>query len=423
MTAAAFGYREGALHCEDVPLPAVAADHGTPAYVYSAASLREACRAFAKAFSRLDPLVNFAVKANSNIAVLSTLGEMGLGFDIVSLGELRKVALAGGDPGKVVFSGVGKGAEEIEEALAGGIRFLGVESAAELETALGIAAAHGTVAPLAVRLNPDIDADTHPHISTGLRENKFGVPFEDALGLARRIDGSPHGRLVAVSCHIGSQVHDVGALGDAAREVRRLLERLAADGIAPGIVDMGGGFGVDYGDPSGGIDLGACAGVFLDVFGVGEGSPRLMLEPGRILAARCGALLTRVRYVKRAGVRVFAIVDAAMNDLARPALYGARHRIVPVDEGRAPAAGAPAVDVVGPVCESADFLGKGLPLGVGQGDLLAVLDVGAYGMVMASNYNERPRACEVMVDGGRARVVRRRETYAEMFAAETEPQG
>jgi len=414
--AGAWSYRDGALHCEDASLEEIAERFGTPAYVYSEGSMERSCRDFFGAFSELGPQVNYAVKANSNLSILSAMARWGLGFDIVSVGELLKVEMAGGDPGKVVFSGVGKGRDEMELALEKGICFFSVESRSELDLLLEVGAAHGARVPLCVRVNPDVDPRTHPYISTGLRSNKFGVPAGEAMGLVRRIAESAAGRLTAVSCHIGSQVLDVDAMRECARLMASFCGRVEAEGLALDYVDLGGGFGIDYADPGRQLDLEGCMRAFeAELAGVGA---KLMLEPGRLLVARAGALLTRVRYVKRGEERDFAVVDAGMNDLIRPALYGARHRVLPVREGAPAAAGARRIDVVGPVCESADFLAQDAGVAPEEGDLLSVMDAGAYSMAMASNYNDRPRACEVMVRGSDARIVRARETYGQMFAPE-----
>ncbi len=413
-----WSYRQGVFHCEDVSLEELAIRHGTPAYVYSSASIRRACVGFLDMFSPLNPQVNFAVKANPSIAVLKLIAESGLGFDIVSLGELHRVELAGGDLAKVVFSGVGKGVEEMEVALEKSIQLLCVESASELEKILQVGKAHGVDVPLSIRVNPDIDPDTHPYIATGIRSSKFGVPVEEALTLSRRIADSDVGSLKGISCHIGSQIFDVNALREAAVETADLAQHLMSEGFPIHTVDLGGGFGINYENEDGGVDLESCFKAYRDVLS-GRDGLQLMLEPGRILTARSGVLLTRVRYVKDNLDRKFAVVDAAMNDLLRPALYGARHRISPILEDRLSKGKGYSVDVVGPVCESADFLSKECEVDARTEDVLAVRDVGAYGMAMASNYNERPRPCEIMVSGSGSQVVRRRETYEDLVRAET----
>jgi diaminopimelate decarboxylase len=408
-----FQYRDGELHVEDVPLREIAADYGTPCYVYSRATLERHWHAFDDAFDAHPHLVCFAVKANSNLAVLNVLARLGSGFDIVSVGELERVLAAGGDPGRILFSGVGKQAHEMRRALEVGIRCFNVESAAELERLDAVAAELGTTAPVALRVNPDVDAQTHPYISTGLRENKFGVAIDEAPALYRRAQDLPHIRVSGVDCHIGSQLTQLGPFLDALDRVLLLVERLGADGIALDHLDLGGGLGVRYRDetPPEPADYAAA---LLEKLG---GSPfEVFIEPGRAIAANAGVLLTRVEYIKHSEAKNFAVVDAAMNDLIRPSLYQAWQSIVTVEE--APA-GTPGVyDLVGPICETGDFLGKQRELTLREGSLLAVRSAGAYGFTMASNYNTRARAAELMVDGTQVHLARRRETLAELFAGE-----
>lgn len=408
-----FQYRDGELHVEDVPLREIAADYGTPCYVYSRATLERHWHAFDDAFDAHPHLVCFAVKANSNLAVLNVLARLGSGFDIVSVGELERVLAAGGDPGRILFSGVGKQAHEMRRALEVGIRCFNVESAAELERLDAVAAELGTTAPVALRVNPDVDAQTHPYISTGLRENKFGVAIDEAPALYRRAQDLPHIRVSGVDCHIGSQLTQLGPFLDALDRVLLLVERLGADGIALDHLDLGGGLGVRYRDetPPEPADYAAALLEKLD------GSPfEIFIEPGRAIAANAGVLLTRVEYIKHSEAKNFAVVDAAMNDLIRPSLYQAWQSIVTVEE--APA-GTPGVyDLVGPICETGDFLGKQRELTLREGSLLAVRSAGAYGFTMASNYNTRARAAELMVDGTQVHLARRRETLAELFAGE-----
>ena len=408
-----FQYRDGELHVEDVPLREIAADYGTPCYVYSRATLERHWHAFDDAFDAHPHLVCFAVKANSNLAVLNVLARLGSGFDIVSLGELERVLAAGGDPGRILFSGVGKQAHEMRRALEVGIRCFNVESAAELERLDAVAAELGTMAPVALRVNPDVDAQTHPYISTGLRENKFGVAIDEAPALYRRAQDLPHIRVSGVDCHIGSQLTQLGPFLDALDRVLLLVERLGTDGIALDHLDLGGGLGVRYRDetPPEPADYAAA---LLEKLG---GSPfEVFIEPGRAIAANAGVLLTRVEYIKHSEAKNFAVVDAAMNDLIRPSLYQAWQSIVTVEE--APA-GTPGVyDLVGPICETGDFLGKQRELTLREGSLLAVRSAGAYGFTMASNYNTRARAAELMVDGTQVHLARRRETLAELFAGE-----
>lgn len=408
-----FRYRDGELYAEDVALREIAADHGTPCYVYSRATLERHWHAFDDAFGEHPHLVCFAVKANSNIAVLNVLARLGSGFDIVSVGELERVLAAGGDPGRVVFSGVGKQAHEMRRALEVGIRCFNVESAAELERLDAVAAALGATAPVALRVNPDVDAQTHPYISTGLRENKFGVAIEGAEALYRRALTLPHIRISGVDCHIGSQLTQLAPFLDALDRVMRLVERLQDDGIAIDHVDLGGGLGVRYQDetPPEPADYARAL-----LQRLGDRPFEVLIEPGRAIAANAGVLLTRVEYLKHTETKDFAVIDAAMNDLIRPSLYQAWQAIVAVDEHPS---GAPGVyDLVGPICETGDFLGKGRPLTLREGSLLAVRSAGAYGFTMASNYNTRPRAAELMVDGEQVHLVRRRETLSELFASE-----
>lgn len=413
----AFAIRGGKLHAEDVALDAIAEQHGTPCYVYSRAALTAAYddyRAALHAHGRAGAAtVCYAVKANSNLAVLNVFARLGAGFDIVSGGELARVLAAGGDAGKVVFSGVGKSRDEIRAALAAGIRCFNVESPAELEQLDAVAGSLGKRAPIAFRVNPDVDPKTHPYISTGLKTSKFGVAYADALALYRRARSLANVDVRGIDCHIGSQLLDPAPAAEAAEKVLALVDTLAADGIVLDHIDIGGGMGIRYRD-----EPALSAADYLEpALKVLDGrKEHVLLEPGRSLVGNAGLLLTRVAVLKHAEERNFAVVDAAMNDLARPALYDAWHDIVAV----APHDGSPtAYDIVGPVCESGDFLGHGRELALRQGDLLAVMSAGAYGMAMSSNYNARPRAAEVMVDGDRVHVVRRREQTAELFALES----
>ena len=408
-----FHYRHGELHVEDVPLREIAADYGTPCYVYSRATLERHWHAFDDAFDGHPHLVCFAVKANSNLAVLNVLARLGSGFDIVSVGELERVLAAGGDPGRILFSGVGKQAHEMRRALQVDIRCFNVESAAELERLDAVAAELGTTAPVALRVNPDVDAQTHPYISTGLRENKFGVAIDEAPALYRRAQDLPHIRVSGVDCHIGSQLTQLGPFLDALDRVLLLVERLGADGIALDHLDLGGGLGVRYRDETP-PEPGDYAAALLEK--LGDSPCEIFIEPGRAISANAGILLTRVEYLKHSEAKDFAVVDAAMNDLIRPSLYQAWQSIVTVEESPA---GTPGVyDLVGPICETGDFLGKQRELTLREGSLLAVRSAGAYGFTMASNYNTRARAAELMVDGKRVHVARRRETVAELFAGE-----
>ncbi|XKE45693.1 diaminopimelate decarboxylase [Halomonas organivorans] len=412
-----FDYRDGVLHAEDVPLPRLAEEFGTPCYVYSKATLARHFRAYTEALGGHPHLICYAVKANSNLAVLNLLARLGAGFDIVSVGELERVLVAGGDPAKVVFSGVAKEENELERALSMGIKCFNVESRAELERLEAVARGMDKVAPVSLRVNPDVDAGTHPYISTGLKDNKFGIPVDEAREVYRQAAAMEHVRVVGLDCHIGSQLTDTAPFLDALDRLLVLLERLAEDGIAIEHLDLGGGLGVTYRDerPPEPFDY---ATALLERLSRWPGSERLTLlfEPGRSIAANAGVLLTRVEFLKPGETRNFAIVDAAMNDLIRPSLYQAWQAILPVDTTQARETGT--YDVVGPVCETGDFLGKDRELAIAAGDLLAVRSAGAYGFVMASNYNSRPRPPEVMVDGDRCHLVRRRERLEELWAGE-----
>jgi diaminopimelate decarboxylase len=409
----AFVARNGELHAEGVPLSRIADRHGTPCFVYSRAALESNFRAFDDALRGIPHLVCYAMKANSNLAVLNLFARLGSGFDIVSGGELARVIAAGGDPRKAVFSGVGKTADEIRAALSAGIHCFNVESESELLLLAATAAATGARAPVSFRVNPDVDPRTHPYISTGLKESKFGVAFDAALPLYRRAARMPSIAIRGVDIHIGSQITELAPYREAAGKVLALVDQLAAEGIALDHVDLGGGLGIRYRDESP-VALADYAAMLAALFrGRRE---TLILEPGRRLVGDAGALLTRVTHLKRGGARDFAIVDAAMNDLLRPALYDAWH---PVDAVRPRSGAARRWQVVGPVCESADFLARDRELALEQGDLLVVGAAGAYAMAMSSNYNSRPRACEVIVDGDTVHVVRRRERIAELFAGES----
>lgn len=409
-----FTYRAGVLCAEHVSLESVAERFGTPCYVYSRAAVESAYAEFSRALAGRTALVCYSVKANSNLAILALLARLGAGFDIVSGGELLRVLAAGGDPRKTVFSGVGKSIAEIELALAKNILCLNVESEAEMERVDAVARRLGRRAPVAFRVNPDIDARTHPYISTGLRENKFGVAYDDAERLYRRAASLPGIDLVGVGCHIGSQLTRSAPYAEAAARIVALADRLAVAGIALRHIDLGGGIGIRYQD-----EAPEPIASFLDgALGLVAGrSETLIVDPGRAIVGNAGLLLTRVEYVKPGDAKSFLVVDAAMNDLLRPALYGAWHEVRTV---RGPESGAQTrvYDIVGPVCESADFLAKERRLAAGPGDLLAIMSAGAYGAVMSSNYNSRPRAAEVLAEGATCRLVRRRETIDELFAHE-----
>ncbi|TQV63355.1 MAG: diaminopimelate decarboxylase [Halothiobacillaceae bacterium] len=408
----AFPRRDGVLHAEGVSLAAIAAAHGTPTYVYSRAAIESNFRAYDTAFGAHPHLVCFAVKSNSNLAVLNLLARLGAGFDIVSGGELERVLAAGGEAGKVVFSGVGKSRMEMARALEVGIRCFNVESLPELERLNEVAQACGRRAPVSLRVNPDVDAKTHPYISTGLKENKFGIAIEDAEAAYLRAAVMPGLEVVGVDCHIGSQLTELRPFLDALERVLALVEKLAKQGVKLHHLDLGGGLGIRYRDeippaPEALIHalMGRLAGMDYEI----------IVEPGRSIVGNAGVLLTRVEMLKHSPHKDFAVIDAAMNDLMRPALYGSWMDIQPV----APREGEPReYDVVGPVCETGDFLGKGRALALDEGDLLAVMGAGAYGFTMSSNYNTRPRAAEVMVDGESMRLVREREQLPELWRGE-----
>ncbi|MGF1527834.1 MAG: diaminopimelate decarboxylase [Candidatus Competibacterales bacterium] len=412
-----FAQRDGQLAAENVPLTAIAEAVGTPCYVYSKAALENHWRAFDGAFGPHPHLVCYAVKANGNLGVLSVLARLGSGFDIVSQGELERVLAAGGDPDQVVFSGVGKTRDEIQRALEVGIRCFNAESKAELERIDEVARAMGKVAPVSLRVNPDVDAETHPYIATGLKENKFGIDIPSALAIYRWAAHRPSLRVCGVDCHIGSQLLSLTPFLAALERVLALVAELETSGISLEHIDVGGGLGIAYRDEESPPDPGAQVRALCQALqGAGQAQLEVWLEPGRAISGPAGVLLTRVEYLKENPAKRFAVVDAAMNDLLRPALYGAYQRI----EAVVPRPGeALTYDVVGPVCETGDFLGKDRPLCLAVGDLLAVRDAGAYGFAMSSNYNTRPRAPEVLVDGDRFHVVRRRETIAQLLADES----
>ena len=412
-----FAYRNGVLCAEQVSLADIARRFGTPCYVYSRAAIETAYREYARALHGRDSLVCYSVKANSNLAVLAVLARLGAGFDIVSGGELARVLAAGGDPRKTLFSGVGKTEAEIQLALEKDILCLNLESESELARVEKVARRLGRRAPVAFRVNPDIDARTHPYISTGLRENKFGVAYDDAERLYAQAARLPHIEIVGIGCHIGSQLTSAAPFVDAAGRVAALADRLARAGIALRHIDIGGGIGIRYRDEN--LEP---IGAFLDgALGMLAGRKEsLIVDPGRSIVGNAGLLLTRVELVKPGDPRSFVVVDAAMNDLVRPALYGAWHEVRPVSEPE-PSAPQAVYDVVGPVCESGDFLAKDRRLATREGDLLALMSAGAYGMAMSSNYNSRPRAAEVLVEGSEAHLVREREAVAQLFALERIP--
>ena len=409
----AFSYRSRVLHAEAIPLPDIAQRFGTPCFVYSRAEIEANYRAFARALAGHGGLVCYSVKANSNLAVLAVLARLGAGFDIVSGGELARVRAAGGDARKVVFSGVGKSRAEIEQALRARILCLNLESEEELDRVAGIASRLKTRAPVAFRVNPDIDAQTHPYISTGLRSTKFGVPYGRAARLYREAARLRSIEIVGLGCHIGSQMRSPAPLAAAMRRIASLAGTLQAQGIALRHIDIGGGIGIRYRNERI-VPIGRFVAHCLRA--LGNRTEQVIFDPGRSIVGNAGVLLTRVEYVKATGAKKFLIVDAAMNDLIRPALYDAWHDVVPA---RKKAGKARVYDIVGPVCESADFLARRRPLVASSGDVLAILSAGAYGMVQSSNYNSRPRAAEVLVDRGRAHLVRARERVGQLFASES----
>jgi diaminopimelate decarboxylase len=404
--------KDGRLFLEEVSLEELARQYGTPLYVYSRTALNEAYRSYEQALSGLPHLICYAVKANSSLAILQHFASLGAGFDIVSGGELARVLAAGGAAGKVVFSGVGKTEPEMCMALEAGIRCFNVESESELDRLNRVAGELGKRAPVSFRVNPDVDPKTHPYISTGLKQNKFGVPIEQAMGLYRRASEMPNVEIHGVDCHIGSQLTDLSPIADALDRVLSLVDNLASAGIKLRHVDIGGGIGIRYQDETP-PDMAKYREILHSRFGGRD--VEVMVEPGRSLVGEAGVLLTRIVYIKPGEDKTFVIVDAAMNDLMRPALYDAFHDIVPVVESQARPLDC---DVVGPVCETGDFIGLGRHLAVEEGGLLAILSAGAYGMSMSSNYNSRPRAAEVLVSKNEIRLVRERETVEGLMAGE-----
>lgn len=408
-----FEYRNGQLCCEEVALNRIAEEFGTPTYVYSRDALERAYLAYAEALEGHPSLVCYAVKANSNLAVLNVLARLGAGFDIVSVGELERVLHAGGDASKVVFSGVGKQPHEIERALEVGIRCFNIESEAELERVNQVAGEQGQVAAISFRVNPDVDAGTHPYISTGLKENKFGIAIDDAPRIYSRAAAMEHVDVVGMDCHIGSQLTEVRPFLDALDRVLLLVDKLAGQGIAIKHLDLGGGLGVCYTDEKPPTPQEYISAVLEKLEGR---NLELIFEPGRSIAANAGVMLTRVEFLKPTEEKNFAIIDGAMNDLIRPSLYSAYQEIIPVNLRETGETSS--WDLVGPVCETGDFLGKDRELNIEAGDLLAVCSAGAYGFVMASNYNSRGRPAEVMVDDNQSYLIRKRETLSDLVRGE-----
>ncbi|MDO8895431.1 MAG: diaminopimelate decarboxylase [Nitrosomonas sp.] len=407
-----FIYHGNELYVESVPLKQIAEEFGTPCYVYSRSALTQAYQEFDSAFANRDHLICYAVKANSNIAILNLLAQLGSGFDIVSGGELLRVIKAGGDPKKIVFSGVGKNIDEMRMALEANILCFNVESEAELIVLNQIAKDMGTIAPVSLRVNPNVDAKTHPYISTGLQENKFGIPANEAEEIYRSAHQYAHIRFTGLDCHIGSQLTALEPFMQASNKMLTLLDTLQSQGLEITHLDLGGGLGIRYTNetpPSIKDYVSALCACTQQV------KQRLLIEPGRSLVGNSGILLTRIEYLKHTPARNFAIVDAAMNDLMRPALYDAYHEILPVIRNKEEIRN---YQVVGPVCETGDFLGHDRKLGLINGDLLAIMSAGAYGMSMSSNYNTRPRAAEIMVDKNTIHIIRQRETIDQLIATE-----
>lgn len=413
MTMEFFTYRENQLYAEDLAVQQLAQEFGTPLYVYSRASLEERYQAYAEPLAGRPHLICYAVKANSNLGVLNVLARLGAGFDIVSAGELERVLAAGGDPARVVFSGVGKQTDEIRRALTVGIKCFNVESIPELLRIEAVAEEMGQVAPISIRVNPDVDPKTHPYISTGLKANKFGIAFELAREVYQQASSLQHLKVIGVDCHIGSQITQLSPFLDALDRILLLVDQLKEDGIEIRHLDLGGGLGVRYQD-----ETPPSPAEYVEALleKLGDREFELIFEPGRAIAANAGILLTRVEYLKEGEEKNFAIVDAAMNDLLRPALYDAWQGIIPAsikEDGS-----NKTWDIVGPVCETGDFLGKDRELNLTAGDLLAVTSAGAYGFAMASNYNSRNRPAEVIVDGAECHLVRQRESYEQQMAGE-----
>lgn len=408
-----FIYRDQQLFAEDVAIADIVEQYGSPCYVYSRATLEQHWHAFDQAFADHAHLICYAVKANSNIALLNVLARLGSGFDIVSIGELKRVLAAGGDPEKIVFSGVGKRKDEIYVALKTGIRCFNIEVSAELDRINDIAGQLGCIAPVSFRVNPDVDAQTHPYISTGLKENKFGIDIKTALTEYQRAAQMPNIKIIGVDCHIGSQLTDTKPFLDALERILHLVEQLKAHDINLHHLDLGGGLGICYQDEKPPAPEEYVQQILRQL---GNTDYEIFLEPGRAIAGNAGILVTKVEYLKPTTNKNFAIVDAAMNDLIRPSLYSAWQNIIPVNTNSS--AEEKTWDIVGPVCETGDFLGKQRVLKLNPGDILAVRSSGAYGFAMSSNYNSRPRPTEVMVDGDQIHLIREREPLAHLWAGE-----
>jgi len=406
-----FSYKNQILQAESVAITDLMETYGSPLYVYSQTDIENNWREFDAAFGSHPHLVCYAVKANSNLAVLNTLAKIGAGFDIVSEGELERVLAAGGQANRCVFSGVAKTAREIKRALEVGVRCFNVESASELDRIESVAQSLNTQAPISIRINPNVDAKTHPYISTGLKENKFGVDIDDAINLYQQANNSKYLNVQGLDCHIGSQLTEVSPFLDALDKVLELVDQLNQQGIAIAHLDLGGGVGIRYDDEQT-IDIKA----YVEAMIAKVGNIEIILEPGRSIVGNAGVFITKVEFLKQNSDHSFAIIDGAMNDLLRPSFYNAYHQVLPVDEN---ANGIQASwDLVGPICETGDFLAKGRELSLSQGDYLALMSAGAYGFTMSSNYNSRPRVAEVMVSGNQHNLVRERETIQDLFNKE-----
>lgn len=410
----AFNYRNNQLFAENIAVRDIAEQYGTPCYIYSRATLERHWLAFDQAFEDHPHLICYAVKANSNIALLNLLARLGSGFDIVSIGELQRVLVAGGDPKKIVFSGVGKREDEIQAALKAGIRCFNIEVNEELDRINRIAATMNCIAPVSFRVNPDVDAQTHPYISTGLKENKFGIEIGQAIEQYRRAVAMPNIEIAGIDCHIGSQLTETGPFLDALDRILALVETLGNEGIELHHLDLGGGLGIRYQDetPPAPVEY-----IQALLHRLGDRKFEILLEPGRAISGNAGILVTKVEYLKPTAAKNFAIVDAAMNDLIRPSLYSAWQEIIPVQQANESKDLKP-WDIVGPVCETGDFLGKNRELSIKENDLLAVRSSGAYGFTMSGNYNSRPRAAELLVDDKTLHVIRQRETLEQLWQGE-----
>jgi diaminopimelate decarboxylase len=406
-----FSYKNQILHAESVSITDLMETYGSPLYVYSQTDIENNWREFDQAFGSHPHLVCYAVKANSNLAVLNTLAKIGAGFDIVSEGELERVLAAGGQANRCVFSGVAKTAREIKRALEVGVRCFNVESASELDRIESVAQSLNTQAPISIRVNPNVDAKTHPYISTGLKENKFGVDIDDAINLYQQANNSEYLNVQGLDCHIGSQLTEVSPFLDALDKVLELVDQLNQQDITITHLDLGGGVGIKYDDEQT-IDIKS----YIEAMIAKVGNIEIILEPGRAIVGNSGVFITKVEFLKQNSEHSFAIIDGAMNDLLRPSFYNAYHQVLPVDEN---ANGIQASwDLVGPICETGDFLAKGRELSLSQGDYLALMSAGAYGFTMSSNYNSRPRVAEVMVSGNQHNLVRERETIQDLFNKE-----